>query len=72
MSHGSGGVTVGFNVGVTGRPTVTVTGSTVVTYSDGVSSVENVVLLHAVASHSYWLSTHWHTSHSDSCTTDPG
>lgn len=64
MSHGGGGVTVGFNV--------VVTGSTVVTYSDGVSSVENVVMLHAVASHSYWLSTHWHTSHSDSCTTDPG
>jgi hypothetical protein len=64
MSHGGGGVTVGFNVGVTG--------GTVVTYTDGVFSVGNVVLLHAVVSHSYWLSTHWHTSHSDSCTTDPG
>jgi hypothetical protein len=72
MSHGGGGVTVGFNVGVTGEPTVTVTGGTVVTYSDGVDSVKSVVLLHAVLSHSYWLSMHWHTSHSDSCTTDPG
>jgi hypothetical protein len=60
MSHRGGGVTVG------------VTGGTVVMYTDGVVSVENTVLLHAVVSHSYWLSTHWHTSHSDSCTTDPG
>jgi hypothetical protein len=72
MSHGGGGVTVGFNVGVTGTTVVIVTGGIVVADTDGVVSMGNVVLLHAVVSHSYWLSMHWHTSHSDSCTTDPG
>jgi hypothetical protein len=58
MSHGGGGVTVGFNVGVKGVTVATVTGGVVVTYTDGVVSMKNVVLLHAVVSHSYWLSTH--------------